>query len=110
MSNLRCRVMAWGLRLVFVYATHHKGRAKPPGQGNDGLKSGLSVFQVDRVDDRLSLDALEGLLDDIVVCRVDHQRCLGLLGQDVENFLMSANSSLSGSCKQTSSRWAPFRT
>ena len=53
-------------------------------EGNDLLKSFLTIFEIDRVDERLSLAKLESVFDDHWVCGVDHQGQLDHSSDEIE--------------------------
>ena len=71
-------------RLVLVDAADDDGGPVAVDERDDLLEPLLAVLQVDRVDDRLPLAALEGLLEHGGVGRVEHERDLHLARQDLE--------------------------
>src|SRR6266481_389127 len=99
-----------GLELVFVDAAAHDGGAEIVGDGDDFLEFFLAVFEVDGIDDGLSLAIGEGLLDGAGVSGVNHHRgfyfadeffverrdvfflvALGALQADVDNMSAAAD-------------------
>ncbi len=62
------------LLLVLVDTSDDERRAVAPREWYDQLKALLSIFEVDRVDNRFAGRALERLLDHARIGRIDHQR------------------------------------
>ena len=73
-----------GLLLVVVNAADNQSRSVIPGQGRYRLEPGFTVLQVDRVNDGLALQPLEGLLNYGGVGGVNHYGTLDLLGYQVQ--------------------------
>jgi hypothetical protein len=84
MSSFRCRVTAIPRCLSSSMQPTTTARPVAVEERDDLLEALLAVLEVDRVDDRLPLTALERLLEHARVGRVEHERDLDLSASPLE--------------------------